>query len=161
MDADAVSITMARLSQALEDDPGYDKLKLVLAEYQHAEDSIEEARTTLKGVSPLAQQDESFKGLLARIEIRDSALNSEDQETLLSRLESAPDDHDSRRRLSAVLFERGEAEAAMDHLLEIIRTGQSEVKASARENLLQVFRALGSSDDRVSRYRRLLAQALN
>jgi putative thioredoxin len=156
-----ISEAVTLLNQALEDDPSYDKLRLALAGYQHAEDGIEEARTTLKGVSPPAQQDEAFKGLLARIEIRETALNSENQDTLLSRLQSTPDDHDSRRRLSAVLFERGEAEAAMDHLLEMVRTGQSEIKASARENLLQVFQALGSSDDRVSRYRRLLAQALN
>ncbi len=156
-----ISEAVTLLKQALENDPSYDELRLALAGYQHAEDGIEEARTTLKGVSPPAQQDEAFKGLLARIEIRETALNSENQDTLLSRLQSTPDDHDSRRRLSAVLFERGEAEAAMDHLLEMVRTGQSEIKASARENLLQVFQALGSSDDRVSRYRRLLAQALN
>ena len=160
-DQDKTGDAVALLEQALVDDPDYDKLRLTLAEYQYTDDRIDEARATLKGVSAPVQQDEAYKSLMARIDIRTTALNTEDPDALLDRLESTPDDHDTRLHLSAVLFEQGETEAAMEHLLQLVKTGQSEIRTSARENLLQVFQALGKNDDRVSRYRRLLAQALN
>lgn len=155
------SDAVALLDQALVDDPDYDKLRLALAEYQYAEDEVDAARATLKGGSAPAQQHEAYKRLMARIDIRNTVLNTEDPDALLDRLRSSPDDHSSRLHLSAVLFEQGEAEAAMDHLLQLVKTGQSDIRTSARENLLQVFQALGKNDGRVSRYRRLLAQALN
>ena len=160
-DQDKTGDAAALLEQALVDDPNYDKLRLTLAEYQYTEGRIDEARATLKGVSAPVQQDEAYKSLMARIDIRTTALNTEDPDALLDRLESTPDDHDTRLHLSAVLFEQGETEAAMEHLLQLVKTGQSEIRTGARENLLQVFQALGKNDDRVSRYRRLLAQALN
>ncbi len=160
-DQDKTGDAVALLEQALVDDPDYDKLRLTLAEYQYTEGRIDEARATLKGVSAPVQQDEAYKSLMARIDIRTTALNTEDPDALLDRLESTPDDHDTRLHLSAVLFEQGETEAAMEHLLQLVKTGQSEIRTGARENLLQVFQALGKNDDRVSRYRRLLAQALN
>jgi thioredoxin-like negative regulator of GroEL len=50
----------------------------------------------------------------------------------------------------------------MTQLLEVIKRGRGASEADqARQTLLQIFASLGNQDERVGRYRRLLAQALN
>ena len=49
----------------------------------------------------------------------------------------------------------------MEQWLEIVRRGQGDIKNNGREHLIRSFEVLGSQDQDVTRYRRLLAQALN
>jgi putative thioredoxin len=49
----------------------------------------------------------------------------------------------------------------MEQLLEIIRRDRSFRNDAARKTMLQVFNLLGNEGELVSRYRRLMAAALN
>ena len=99
----------------------------------------------------------------ARIELALSADEVGDTDGLAQRIAQNPNDLPARIRLAAGLFHQpGQVEPAMAQLLEVIKRGRGTSEADqARQTLLQIFASLGNQDERVGRYRRLLAQALN
>ena len=149
------------LITALAEDPKYDKTRLALAEEQLETGRLGDVRQTLNGISDQIRFDPPFKSLVARLELAEITNNDVDRATLEKRISSNPDDLITREQLGAVCFAAGENEAAMEQWLEIVRRGQGDIKENGRENLIRTFEVLGSQDQDVTRYRRLLAQALN
>ena len=149
------------LAAALAEDPKYDKTRLALAKEQIEVGSLADARQTLNEVSDQVRFDTPFKSLIARLELAAIANSDVDRATLETRISSNPDDLTSREQLGAICFAEGENGAAMEQWLEIVRRGQGDIKDNGRSNLIRTFEVLGSQDRDVTRYRRLLAQALN
>ena len=149
------------LAAALVEDPKYDKTRLALAEEQIEVGSLADARQTLNEASNQVRFDAPFKSLIARLELAEIANSDVDPATLEKRISSNPDDLASREQLGAICFSASENDAAMEQWLEIVRRGQGDIKDNGRENLIRSFEVLGSQDQDVTRYRRLLAQALN
>ena len=149
------------LAAALAEDPKYDKTRLALAEEQIEVGSLADARQTLNEVSDQVRFDAPFKSLIARLELAEIANSDVDRATLEKRISSNPDDLTSREQLGAIYFSARENDAAMEQWLEIVRRGQGDIKDNGRENLIRSFEVLGTQDQDVTRYRRLLAQALN
>ena len=149
------------LAAALAEDPKYDKTRLALAEEQIEVGSLADARQTLNEVSNQVRFDAPFKSLIARLELAEIANSDVDRATLEKRISSNPDDLASREQLGAICFAADENDAAMEQWLEIVRRGQGDIKNNGREHLIRSFEVLGSQDQDVTRYRRLLAQALN
>ena len=149
------------LAAALAEDPKYDKTRLALAEEQIEVGSLADARQTLNEASNQVRFDAPFKSLIARLELAEIANSDVDRATLEKRISSNPDDLASREQLGAICFAAGENDAAMEQWLEIVRRGQGDIKNNGREHLIRSFEVLGSQDQDVTRYRRLLAQALN
>ena len=69
-------------------------------------------------------------------------------------------DLEARLKLANLLVAAGQYEAGMDQLLEIVRRDRGFEDDAGRKTLLSVFNLLGGGE-LVSRYRRLLASALN
>jgi len=149
------------LAVALAEDPKYDKTRLALAEQQLEMGSLADSRQTLNGVSNQIRFDPPFKSLIARLELAEITNSDVDRATLEKSISSNPNNLTAREQLGAVCFAAGDNEAAMDQWLEIVRRGQGDIKNNGRENLIRAFEILGSQDQDVIRYRRLLAQALN
>ena len=149
------------LAAALVEDPKYDKTRLALAEEQIEVGSLADARQTLNEVSNQVRFDAPFKSLIARLELAEIANSDVNRATLEKRISSNPDDLASREQLGAICFSADENDAAMEQWLEIVRRGQGDIKNNGREHLIRSFEVLGSQDQDVTRYRRLLAQALN
>ena len=149
------------LAAALVEDPKYDKTRLALAEEQIEVGSLADARQTLNEASNQVRFDAPFKSLIARLELAEIANSDVDRATLEKRISSNPDDLASREQLGAICFAADENDAAMEQWLEIVRRGQGDIKNNGREHLIRSFEVLGSQDQDVTRYRRLLAQALN
>ena len=149
------------LAAALVEDPKYDKTRLALAEEQIEVGSLADARQTLNQVSNQVRFDAPFKSLIARLELAEIANSDVNRATLEKRISSNPDDLASREQLGAICFAADENDAAMEQWLEIVRRGQGDIKNNGREHLIRSFEVLGSQDQDVTRYRRLLAQALN
>ena len=149
------------LAAALVEDPKYDKTRLALAEEQIEVGSLADARQTLNEASNQVRFDAPFKSLIARLELAEIANSDVNRATLEKRISSNPDDLASREQLGAICFAADENDAAMEQWLEIVRRGQGDIKNNGRENLIRSFEVLGSQDQDVTRYRRLLAQALN
>ena len=149
------------LAAALAEDPKYDKTRLALAEEQIEVGSLADARQTLNEASNQVRFDAPFKSLIARLELAEIANSDVNRATLEKRISSNPDDLASREQLGAICFAADENDAAMEQWLEIVRRGQGDIKNNGREHLIRSFEVLGSQDQDVTRYRRLLAQALN
>ena len=149
------------LAAALVEDPKYDKTRLALAEEQIEVGSLADARQTLNEVSNQVRFDAPFKSLIARLELAEIANSDVNRATLEKRISSNPDDLASREQLGAICFAADENDAAMEQWLEIVRRGQGDIKNNGREHLIRSFEVLGSQDQDVTRYRRLLAQVLN
>ena len=149
------------LAVTLAEDLKYDKTRLALAEEQLEAGYLVDARQTLNGVSDQIRFDAPFKSLIARLELTEIANSDVDRATLEKRISSNPNDLTTREQLGAICFTTGDNEAAMDQWLQMVRRGQGDTKENGRENLIRSFEILGSQDQDVIRYRRLLAQALN
>ena len=77
-----------------------------------------------------------------------------------ARVAANENDLEARLTLANLLVAAGQYEAGMDQLLEIVRRDRAFEDDIGRKTLLSVFNLLGGGE-LVSRYRRLLASALN
>ncbi|MEW6120702.1 MAG: co-chaperone YbbN [Pseudomonadota bacterium] len=96
--------------------------------------------------------------LKARLQFAGAA--GEDAAALRARVEADGNDLDARLKLANLLVASGDYEAGMEQLLEIVRRDRAFGDDVGRKTLLSVFNLLGGGE-LVSRYRRLLASALN
>ena len=71
-----------------------------------------------------------------------------------------PDDHDARYQLATVLFLRGQAEPAMEHLIQIVKRDREWNDDQARRQLVKFFEALGPKDPATLKGRRMLSTVL-
>ena len=154
---EAISVLTAALTQ----EPNYDKTRLALAEVQLDCGHMDDARQTLSEVSDRIRFDPPFKSLSARLELVKTAGTDVTRSELEQRVIEDPTDLPARQQLGAQYFTAGESEAAMEQWLEIVRVGRGDPQEKARSNLLRIFEILGSTDEHVIRYRRLLSQMLN
>ena len=162
-DSGNAEAALALLKESLTNDPGHGPLRVALAQQQLNAKDAQGALETLKELPLVAKQEEETKILQARIELALSAGETCDTDGLAQAIAQNPNDLSARIRLAAGLFHQpGQVEAAMTQLLEVIKRGRGASEADqARQTLLQIFASLGNQDERVGRYRRLLAQALN
>jgi putative thioredoxin len=70
-------------------------------------------------------------------------------------------DNAARYELAAHLVLRQEYEAALDQLLEIVRTDRRFRDDAGRKAIVSIFNLLGGSGDIVRQYRTKLSMALN
>lgn len=96
--------------------------------------------------------------LKARLQF--SGATGEDAAALRARVDADGNDLDARLKLANLLIAAGDYEAGMEQLLEIVRRDRSFGDDVGRTTLLSVFNLLGGGE-LVSRYRRMLASALN
>ncbi|MBT7352573.1 MAG: thioredoxin, partial [Acidiferrobacteraceae bacterium] len=162
-DSGNAEAALTLLKESLTNDPEHGPLRVALAQQQLNAKDAQGALETLKELPLVAKQEEEAKILQARIELALSADETGDTDELAQRVAQNPNDLSARNRLAAGLFHQpGQVEAAMTQLLEVIKRGRGTSEADqARQTLLQIFASLGNQDERVGRYRRVLAQALN
>ena len=162
-DSGNAEAALTLLKESLTNDPEHGPLRIALAQQQLNAKDAQGALETLKELPLVAKQEEETKILQARIELALSADETGDTDELAQRVAQNPNDLSARNRLAAGLFHQpGQVEAAMTQLLEVIKRGRGTSEADqARQTLLQIFASLGNQDERVGRYRRVLAQALN
>lgn len=96
--------------------------------------------------------------LKARLHFTSAA--GENEAALRARVAADGNDLDARLKLANLLVAAGQYEAGMDELLEIVRRDRSFGDDIGRKTLLAVFELMGGGE-LVSRYRRMLASALN
>ena len=67
-------------------------------------------------------------------------------EPLQAAVEANPKDHEARYNLALALYAGGQAEAAIDALIEIIRQDRGWNDDAARLELLKLFEAIGPTE---------------
>ena len=136
--------------------PAHVGVRLDAAEIMLDLNEADEARRLIGSVPDDA--DPRVPALRARLQFMGAA--GEDEAALNARVVANENDLEARLKLANLHVAAGQYEAGMDQLLEIVRRDRGFEDDVGRKTLLSVFNLLGG-DERVSRYRRLLASALN
>ena len=152
---------LATLRQCLEKEPGNDQIKLNLVDLYLREGDIEKARTALESISANAKLEKDYKTAIGKLKFAETAADAPDISDLEQRIENNPNDSQARYALSAKLTLDQRYEDAMDQLLEIVKRDRKFNDDAGRKGLVDIFNMLGNKDERVTRYRPLLAQAIN
>ena len=88
------------------------------------------------------------------LELADKVADVGDLDTLKSAVRQNSKDHNARYDLALALYASGQAAAATDELLEIIRQNRNCNEDVARLELLKIFEVLGPTDPITSAGRR-------
>jgi putative thioredoxin len=144
------------LGEASKLDPSNVGVRLDAAEIMLDLNEADEASRLLGSVPDDA--DPRVPQLKARLQFMGAA--GEDEASLGARVAANENDLDARLKLANLLIAAGQYEPGMDQLLEIVRRDRGFGDDVGRKTLLSVFNLLGGGE-LVSRYRRMLASALN
>ena len=101
------------------------------------------AEQTIALVPPDKRELAAVKSVKAALELAQMAGASDNRGELEARVAANPADHQARYDLAIALAARGEKEAALDHLLEVVRRDRTWNDQAARKQLVQLFDAWG------------------
>ena len=118
------------------------------------------AKSYLEEVPEKLRNHSAIAGIRARIELAEQGGPSEETESLLTKLAENPNDHATRYELAMAEFRRGNREAAIEALLEILRRDRKWNDKAAHTQLLKFFEALGPDDPLTISGRRQLSSLL-
>ncbi|MEO7402862.1 MAG: tetratricopeptide repeat protein, partial [Burkholderiales bacterium] len=153
-----------QLRASLELDPSLVATRLDAADLALARQDFITAESMLDAVDPDAGG-ERFEGLRTRVDAWKNTRTLPDARELLARIDENPGDLETRAALAERLIAGLELEAALEQLLDIVMRAHAPAdrarRESARRAMLRVFTLAAEQIDLVSRYRRLLAAALN
>ena len=99
-------------------------------------------------------------GARAALSLAEESGTLADPGQLNARLAADENDHEARLDLATVLFLRGQVEAAVEHLLAVVRKDREWHDQAARKQLLKFFDALGPQHPATVSGRRKLATIL-
>jgi putative thioredoxin len=150
------------LGEASQLDPGNEWVRVDAAEIMFVKNELEEARRLLSSIrNEEVSKDARTVQLLAQIKLAEMNAGGENEGTLVASIEADANNLDARLKLSNLMIASGRYEEGMDQLLEIVQRDRGFQDDIGRKTLLDVFNLLGGQGELVSRYRRLLASALN
>jgi putative thioredoxin len=122
--------------------------------------NLEQARALTMGLDETQRRDAAISGALAALELAEQAESLGKPADLRRRLETAPDDHQTRFDLALALNAAGDRPGAVDALIEVIRRDREWNEAGARKQLLQFFEAWGIKDPAAVKGRQRLSSLL-
>jgi putative thioredoxin len=148
-------------AHVLQDEPGHPKAVAGLARCYLKSGDVERAKATLQLVRPDGAADEAIRALEAELKLREQAgETSGDMAELLAKLQANPNDHQARYDLALALDAKGDREAALDTLLEIVKRDRKWNDEAARKHLVTLFEAMGPTDPLTIAARRKLSGIL-
>jgi putative thioredoxin len=151
---------IALLEQASEMEPSYYQIQLDLAKILIEVKRIEEAQQLLKNLPVNVQMEPEVNELIAHLTFV-AVVDKAPTVTILEQaLATHPNDHQARYQLSAHQVLAGDHEAALKHLLELMRRDRRFGDDAGRKGLVAVFTLLGNQGPIVSRYRSKMSSLL-
>jgi putative thioredoxin len=155
------TLAITLLKQAQEMEPTYHQVQLDLAKILIDEKKFEEAEKLLKALPINLQAEPEVKELMAFFTFSSVAAKAPSLETLESTIANTPNDLMARYQLSAHKVLEGDHEAAIEHLLELMRRDRRFEEDAARKGLLAIFTLLGNEGPVVNRYRSKMLSLLH
>jgi putative thioredoxin len=145
---------------ALSVDPASLPALVGLADCHLAAGNFEAARQTLATLPAAAASDPKVAAVRARIDLAEQTAALGDPVALAARIAADPRDHQARFDLALIDNARGNREAALDGLLEIVARERAWQEEKARKQLVQFFEAWGPTDEATLSGRRRLSSLL-
>lgn len=144
------------LSQVPDSAPAYSGLvrtHVAMGELDRAEGILRTVPNSVAGAKEIDTARSSVE--LARQAEKAGPVNK-----LQDRVAAFPDDHEARFELATALHAAGNAEAAIDHLLELFRRDRDWNDDAARQQLFRIFDSLKPEDPLALRGRRRLSSLI-
>ena len=128
----------------LQDDPDNMKALGGLIRCFVALGELAQARGLLAGLTPEQEKDAAIVGARSALDLAAQAEKLGQPSDLLRKLETDPNDHQTRFDLAVALNGQGDRAGATDQLLEIVRRNRTWNDEAARKQLVQFFEAWGA-----------------
>ena len=120
----------------------------------------DEARQALDKVPAAKREDAAVVAARSALELAEKSAKVGDLTSLERKLAADANDHQTRFDLALALYGAGQAETAINHLVEIVRRDRQWNDQAARKQLVQFFDALGATDPVTAAGRRKLSSVL-
>ncbi len=121
---------------------------------------LDQAEAVLNGAPAEISTAAEIEAAHAQIELARQAENAGPVAELCAAVDANPDDHQARFDLAQALHAAGEAEAAVNELLELFRRDREWNEGAAKAQLFTIFEALKSNDPVVLNGRRKLSSMI-
>ena len=131
-----------------------------LAKIAVARGALEDADEFLGAVPEDKESDPDVAGARAALALAREAAEVGDLAPLIAAVEADPANHQARFDLAVGLHAAGKADAAVDHLLEIVKRDRKWNDEAARKQLVKLFDVLGFDDPVAMDGRRRLSSIL-
>lgn len=126
---------------------------LAVGELDHAKDLI-------NGLEEAAKNDADVQAAISALELAEAGSNSGDDAEFRAKLADNENDHQARFDLALSLYGAGQAEEALNELLEIVKRDRKWNDEAARNQMLKIYEALGAGDPVTMDSRRALSTVL-
>lgn len=123
-------------------------------------DNLDEAEATLNGAPAEIAETPEFEAAFAQLELAKQAQNAGPLGDLQAALEADPNDHQARLDYAQALYAGGQAEAAVDELLDLFGRDRDWNDGAAKAQLFTIFDALKPNDPIVLNGRRKLSSMI-
>ncbi len=154
--ADAAQVFAAVLGE----DPNNAAAYSGLARTHLALDQVDQAAQILLTVPEEIADAPEIDAVRAQIELARQAADAGPVAELLAAVDASPDDHQARYDLAQALYAAGDADAAVEQLLDIFRRDQEWNDGAAKAQLFTIFEALKPNDPVVLNGRRKLSSMI-
>src|SRR5262245_31829389 len=122
---------------------------------------IARAEQTIALVPPDQKNVTAVERVRAALDLARKANQTDNRDALSARLATNPGDHQARFDLAVASAARGEKQAAVEHLLDLVRRDRNWNEQAARKQLVQLFEAWGPKDPATIEGRRRLSSLLS
>lgn len=111
-----------------------------------AADQLEQAKAALDAAPAEVAAAPEIAAVRAQIELAEQAAGAGETEELRAKLDANPDDHETRFDLATALMGAGDAEGAVNELLDLFRRDREWNDGAAKAQLFKIFESLGDKD---------------
>ncbi len=151
----------ALYAQILNQDAQNTKALAGMAKCYLKADKIDKAREVVDSIPDDLRAEEDIRVVVSALELAEAgSAAAGETDSLRARLANDPADLQTRFDLAVALYGGGDAESAVDELVEVIRRKRDWNEDAARHQLLKIFEALGPSDPVTVAGRRKLSSIL-
>ena len=123
-------------------------------------DNLDEAEATLNGAPAKIAETPELEAAFAQLELAKQAQNAGPLGDLQAALEADPNNHQARLDYAQALYAGGQAEAAVDELLDLFGRDRDWNDGAAKAQLFTIFDALKPNDPIVLNGRRKLSSMI-
>lgn len=131
-----------------------------LARALMASGAPDRAKEFLDSLPPEVQSHAEVAAARSALELAEASSHSGETDELRAKVEANPKDLQARFDLAVALYGAGDAEAAIDELVEIVRRNREWNEQAARNQLIKIFDALGPTDPLTVAGRRKMSSVL-
>jgi putative thioredoxin len=156
----AVADAAQTFAAILEEDEGNLAAISGLARAHLALGETERARGILALAPKGKEGDPLIAAARAQIDLAEAAADAGEAGELKARLERDPDDHQARFDLALALVAKGDAEGAIEALLELFRRDREWNEGAAKTQLFKLFDSLGPKSEAAQKGRRRLSSMI-